>query len=76
MSEGRAISCGSLSIVVRPDLLVKASKIMGSSMKLLILKIDHELSVGCCRSRNMSVRVCVSGSHSVSKWLKVVKGVC
>ena len=43
MSEGSAISCGSLSIAVSPALLVMASKILGSSMKLFNLEIDQEI---------------------------------
>ena len=71
MSEGRAMSCGSLSIAESPVLLVRASKILGASMKLFNLEIDQELSVGWARSRYMFVRVCVNGSHSVSRWWKV-----
>ena len=71
MSDGSAISWGSRSFSDNPDLLVNESKILGSRIKFFILKIDHELSDGCCVSLNISVRIWVKGSHSVRKWWKV-----
>ena len=40
------MSWGSFSISVRPALLVKVANIVESRMKLLSLKIDHELALG------------------------------
>ena len=58
MSEGSAISCGSLSISVRSDLLVKESKILGSSMKFFNLKIDQNIYIPVAVHRiNASSRV-------------------
>ena len=67
MSEGSPISCGSSSIPLRPDLLIRVLSIVGSSINCVTFFIDQVLLVAMGLSWKISVCSCLSEGHSVMK---------